>query len=215
MNMTYPPQQPTSRRHIGLAMVVGLHILVGWGLASGLARQAIDFVKPPLKASIVQEMTPPPPPPPPPEVRKVERLPDASPTPPPPTYVPPPEVAVTAPPPAAPVLAVAPVAPPAEPYKIQPPPPPAPVQQAPHKQDITVACPRQVAPQAPAKAVEQGLSGLVRAQVRIVGGKVREVTVLSGPRIFHAAVREAMMQYECVANADEIVATQEFSFTVD
>jgi protein TonB len=44
---------------------------------------------------------------------------------------------------------------------------------------------------------------------------VREVTILSGPRVFHAAVREAMMQYKCVSGSGEAIATQEFVFRID
>jgi protein TonB len=53
---------------------------------------------------------------------------------------------------------------------------------------------------------------LVKAQDRIADGAVREVTFLSGPRIFYAAVRTAMLQYKCSREAGEVVATQDFSF---
>ena len=56
---------------------------------------------------------------------------------------------------------------------------------------------------------------MVRAQATIRGGVVQEVTILSGPRVFHAAVRNAMLQYKCSSGAGEVVATQEFEFKIE
>jgi len=67
----------------------------------------------------------------------------------------------------------------------------------------------------PRKARQEGIEGLVRAQVLIKDGAVKEVTILSGPRVFHAAVRTAMMQYKCTQDAGEILATQEFNFKLE
>lgn len=67
----------------------------------------------------------------------------------------------------------------------------------------------------PRKALQDGVQGVVKAQVLIVDGVVKEVTILSGPRIFHTAVRNAMMQYKCTQDAGEVLAVQEFSFTVE
>ncbi len=67
----------------------------------------------------------------------------------------------------------------------------------------------------PRRALQEGLGGVVRAQAVIRNGAVVEVTVLSGPRIFHAAVRAAMLQYRCVSGADEVIAVQEFAFRVE
>jgi protein TonB len=44
---------------------------------------------------------------------------------------------------------------------------------------------------------------------------VQEVTILSGPRVFHAAVKSAIAQYKCVADGPEVLATQEFSFKLE
>ena len=66
----------------------------------------------------------------------------------------------------------------------------------------------------PRKALQDGSEGVVKAQVVIKDGAVRDVTILSGPRVFHAAVKAAMMQYKCTADATEIVATQEFGFEI-
>ena len=78
-----------------------------------------------------------------------------------------------------------------------------------------MACPTQVKPEIPRQALRDATSGVVRAQVLIRDGKVVSVDVQSGPRVFHAAVREAMLQYKCVASGADIIATQEFVFKVN
>jgi len=78
-----------------------------------------------------------------------------------------------------------------------------------------VLCPNQVAPEMPRRAVREGVSGVVRAQIKLVNGGVSEVTIVSGPRVFHEEVIKAIKQYKCVASQDEVVATQEFVFKLD
>ena len=77
---------------------------------------------------------------------------------------------------------------------------------------MAIVCPTQVAPEMPRRAQIDGTQGLVKAQVRIVDGLVRDVSFLSGPRIFYPAVRAAMMQYKCTRDSGEVVATQDFNF---
>jgi protein TonB len=183
-------------------------------VVSGTAKKGLELIKKPLEAVVIQEVIIPPPPPPPvkeikpPEVKapKVE-------APPPPPFVPPPEVApqqTTAP-------AIASVAtPPPTPAVIAPPPvveTPGPAK--PSRSDIGVACPTQVAPDMPKRAVQDGTFGVVRAKALIRDGAVREVTILSGPRVFHAAVKAAMMQYKCTTDSGEVEATQEFNFKIE
>lgn len=67
----------------------------------------------------------------------------------------------------------------------------------------------------PRKALQDGVEGVVKAQIRIKGGVIQDVTILSGPRVFHAAVKAAMMQYTCVTDGNDVVATQEFNFKVE
>ena len=76
-------------------------------------------------------------------------------------------------------------------------------------------CPSQVAPDMPRRAVREGVSGVVRAQIKIVNGTVAEVTILSGSRVFHDEVTKAIRQYKCLTGNDEVVATQEFVFKLD
>lgn len=215
LNSGYGSQDP-SRRFKGIVIVVALHAFLGWALISGMARKGLNLIKKPLEAVVIQEVIIPPPPPPPPkkielprEMPKVEA--------PPPPYIPPPEIT----PPvvsAAPVIAAV-AAPPTAPVVIAPPPPPAPpappAPKGPVKVDMGIACPTQVPPEMPRKALQDGTEGVVKAQALIVGGSVKEVTILSGPKVFHSAVRSAMMQYKCTQNSGEILATQEFNFKLE
>ena len=76
-------------------------------------------------------------------------------------------------------------------------------------------CPTQEVPEMPRRAVRQGISGLVRAELRIVDGVVRDVAIVSGPRIFHEEVIKAATQYKCLPINYEVIATQEFVFKLD
>ena len=211
MDLTYD-KQPSSRRLIGFVAVVALHIFIFYALVTGLAREVVEIVKKPLETKIIVELPPPPPPPPPPPKEIVKPLPAPKVEAPPPPYVPPPEIA----PPvsAAPAITTAPE-PPKEEYKIEAPPPPATAPAPPAGPvNIGVVCPQQVKPEIPRKALQEGVSGVVRAQARIVDGAVKEITVLSGPRVFHPAVKAAMQQYKCNSSG-EVTAIQEFEFKID
>jgi protein TonB len=206
----YRPKDP-SRRYKGIAIVIGLHILIGWGIVSGTAKNALVMLKKPLEAVVIQEVIiPPPPPPPPKEIKPPETMKvDA----PPPPFVPPPDVAPQVTSNAPSITSVA--TPPPTPAVIAPPPVAAPPKPAPNRQDLRVACPTQVPPEMPRKAIQDGSEGVVKAQALVKNGAVQDVTILSGPRVFHAAVKAAMMQYKCTADATEILATQEFVFKIE
>lgn len=204
----FDPGQQGGRR-VGVGVVIGIHVIVGWGLASGLGSQMMAAVKKPLEAVVLQEVVlPPPPPPPPPKLQQPPKqvVQEAAP---PPPFVPPAEVqtqaAVEAP------IVQSSITPPPAPAPIAP---PAPAPSAPAKMDLTIACPTQAKPEVPAKALREGLSGTVRAQATIMGGVVSAVDILSGPRVFHAAVRDAMQKYRCTA-PDGTVAMQAFEFKVE
>lgn len=206
-------------RYRGLGFVAVLHLLLAWALVSGTARKGLELLKKPLEAVVIQEVIiPPPPPPPPPPVKKDIKLPEpkavttqAPPPPAPLPFVPPAEV--TPPPTAAPAIAATPVPPPT-PALIAPPAPPAPVAKPAQKADIGVACPSQVAPEMPRRALQDGTEGVVKAQILIKDGVVKDVTILSGPRVFHNAVRAAMLKYRCSSDG-EVLATQEFNFKLE
>ena len=213
MNYRYQPKDP-SRRVKGLVLVVALHAFLGYALVSGMARKGLNFIKKPLEAVVIQEVIIPPPPPPPPP-KKVETPKEVVRTEaPPPPYVPPPDVATPTVSSGISIASTTQV--PTAPVAIAPPPPPAPVAKAaPNRNDIGVACPTQVAPEMPRKAIQDGTEGVVKAQIRIKGGVIQDVTIVSGPRVFHAAVKAAMMQYKCVTDGADVVATQEFDFKID
>src|SRR4030081_1456296 len=84
--MDFARQQRDPARHlIGIAFVVLIHAIVIYALVTGLARKAIEVIKKPLSATIIEEIKAPPPPPPkrivdPPKTQQ--------------TYVPPPDVPV-------------------------------------------------------------------------------------------------------------------------
>jgi len=209
------------RRAIAWSAVAAVHVVIGWALVSGTARQRVEPARKPLQASVIQEVVippppPAPPPPPPPPPRRIERVrPRIVPVapPPPPVFVPPPEVAAAPPSPAAvavPSVATPPPAP--APSPAPAPAPAAPATAGPSRAEIGVACPKQVKPEMPRRAVEDNIEGTVRAQALIRDGEVRQVTILSGPRVYHAAVRAAMLQYKCVSGPGDVLVTQEFVF---
>ena len=76
-----------TRRGVVVVAIVGLHLLVLWALASGLARKMVEVIAPNIEADIVEEVKneEEPPPPPPPEMER------------PPVEVPPPEVTIDLP----------------------------------------------------------------------------------------------------------------------
>lgn len=203
---------PRAGRAVGWSAVLGLHVLLAWALVSGTSRQGADVHKKPMEAALIREVVlPPPPPPPPPKPVVQPHVPVVAP--PPPPYVPPAEVAAPTMGPSIAATAV----PPATPPVIAPPPLPAPpaAPAPPRRTEIGVACPTQVKPQMPVQALRQGIGGVVRAQALIRDGAVREVTILSGPRVFHDVVRAAMLQYRCNAEGGAVLADQEFAFKLD
>ena len=205
-----------SRRLTGWVVVIAVHLFVLWALVTGTARKGLEIIKKPLEAAVIQEVIIPPPPPPPPPPKEIKRPEPQQPKAeaPPPPYVPPPEVQ---PPVSSSAVAVQSVpTPPIAPPVIAPPPPPAPPKPvATGRAEMGVACPTQVKPEMPKKALQEGTEGIVKAQALIRDGTVREVTILSGPRVFHATVRNAMLQYKCVSDSTDVIATQEFVFKID
>jgi protein TonB len=213
--MNFSERQADPRRHLlGITFVILLHALVIYALVTGLAKKVIDVVRAPIETKVIEEIKKPPPPqeivvPPPPKM-------DA----PPPPFIPPPEVQIATPPPQQPTITATTPTPPAA-TTIVPQAPvavaPAPAAPRPATVSIGVACPTQVKPELPRKALQDGISGEVTAKATIKGGKVIAVEILaSKPRgLFDNAVRNAMMQYGCPTSGDEVIyATQVFGFTV-
>ncbi len=63
-NYRFHPKDP-SRSATGLVVGVGLHIVIGYALVSGLVRDIVKVIKKPLDAAVIHEVKRPPPPPPP------------------------------------------------------------------------------------------------------------------------------------------------------
>ena len=217
--MNFSQRQADPRRHlVGLTIVILVHVFVVYALVTGLAKKVVDVVRAPIETKVIEEIKKPPPPPevvlpPPPKLEA-----------PPPPYIPPPEVQIATPPPPQPTISVAPSPTPPPPTVMTPTPPavvaaPAPPPAAkPTAVSIGIACPTQVAPAMPVKAQRENISGVVRAQATIKGGKVVAVEILSTPArgVFDSSVRQAMMQYVCSgAGDDEVKAVQEFVFKLE
>lgn len=201
-----PP--PTGHRGTGIAVVIGLHIVLGWGLSTGLASKAIEAIRKPIDMALLPEVAPPPPPPP-PKVVKIEPVQKVVP---PPAYVPPPEVVPLVAPP--PPIQVVQATPPKEPVVIAaapapvvapPAPPPAP---AIVKREISLACPGYEAVLASAleEAIDRvGLKGTVQTLIKIRGNQVVDVLPQSGPKEYHKYVQAAVKRMRCTAGgADEV-----------
>ena len=205
LSTQYSYMQPDpSGRFKGIVVVAAAHVLIGWGLFSGMGVTALHLIKPPPMTTTMVDV------PPPPVVKKIIP-PDAPPTHT-ETYMPKPDIAPTETNNSV-VIESTPVPPPVS--NVIAPPTPA-VQARSGPTDIRLACPTQVPPDMPRKAIQDGATGVVRAQVLIQNGQVRDVTILSGPRLFHAAVKTAMMQYRCTNDgAGDVTAVQEFNFRLE
>lgn len=105
--MNFAQEKQGASRFTGLGVVVLIHVVAIYALASGLARDIVKKVTGPIETKVIEEKVKPPPPPdkvvpPPPDLKA-----------PPPPFVPPPEFQVTAPAPPAPAIQSTQVAPPA------------------------------------------------------------------------------------------------------
>ena len=71
-----------------------------------------------------------------------------------------------------------------------------------------------VAPEFPREAVRQGLSGEIKATVRVENGAIQDIQ-LEGPDVFHPAVTAALKQYRCLQLGYTVIATQSFNFRLE
>jgi protein TonB len=190
---------------VGIACVVLVHGLVIYALMTGLGKKAIEIMKKPLTAQIVEEIKLPPPPPPPPPKRRDE------PPPPPPEYVPPPDVPVAATPTGPTITAVV-TTPPAAPPVIAPPPPPPPP-----PRPALVRNPNPLnscAPSMPGEAIRKNIEGTVVAHLMIdEQGNVYEVKIVqSADRLLDRAVVNAMKECKFQARGDRWVGEVPIEF---
>ncbi len=215
--MNFAQENQSSSRVTGFVVVVLIHVLIIWALASGLAHKVVEAVKGPIDVKVVEEKVKPPPPPekvvpPPPDMKA-----------PPPPFMPPPEVQVAAPPPPnaiqapvsntpPPVREVAPT-PPAAP----PAPAPAPRPAGPVKAGMV--CTKMGKPELP--AVNWSGEAMYKALATVKAGRVVsvEVTPMRGgvdrraQRALIAAISDTLAStYECPGDH---VFEQEFVFRIE
>ena len=191
--MDYAQQQRSWGKHLpSIALVVLLHIALGYALVTGLARRVVEVIKQPIETKIIEEIKKPPPdvpPPPPPKLAA-----------PPPPFIPPPEINIQVPQvqtqPT--ITTVTTVKPPPGPQVIAPPAPPAPPKPAgpPVRKEFKAAY--RVEPQFPRQALRDGLSGRVVAHVYVEpNGGVSDVKIISSTnRIFDREVIRALSQWK-------------------
>jgi len=187
--MDFALDPPTSARRLpSVLAVVGLHVVIGYALVTGLARKVVEAIKPPLEARVIEEIKRPPPDQPPPPPPKLAA--------PPPPFIPPPEiniqVPVTTPPPTIATVSTTPRPPAPPPVVRAPEPPPMPLVRKEYKASYRVQ------PQFPREAVRSGTSGRVVAHVVVApSGTVTEVRIVSAspPRLFDREVIRALSQW--------------------
>lgn len=214
--MNFAQEKQGASRFTGFGIVVLIHVVAIYALASGLARDIVKKVTGPIDVKVIEEKVKPPPPPekvvpPPPDLKA-----------PPPPFVPPPEFQVTAPAPPAPPMQSTQVAPPAV-AEVRPQPAPAPAAPpaAPKPTKVTagMVCTKMSKPETP--AVNWSGEALFRAVATVKGGRVAsvEITPLKGGvdrkaqrAIIQEIQRTLQETYECPGDH---VFEQEFQFKID
>jgi len=212
MDFALDRQQTYSTKTIAsIGVTVGLHLVVGYALATGLARDVINVISKPIETRIIEEIKPPPPPPPP----QLKAEPPRKFVKPPPAYVPPPEVQVAAAPRENTIATVS-TAPPAP---VAPAAPPAPV--APVVAKVGLACPDSTrirqSLEYPRQALQNNISGNVLVQF-VVGtdGVSREFSLLrSAHPLLNRAALDAVQRFNCTGQGREVVVQVPFEFKVE
>jgi len=186
--VNYAERERNPARHLpSISMVVGLHLLLGWALVTGLARKVVDVIKAPIETKIIEEIKKPPPDTPPPPPPKLAA--------PPPPFIPPPEVNIQIPQvqQAPTITTVTTEKPPPAPPVIAPPAPP--VQASPVRKEFKPL--QRVNPTFPRQALQQGITGRVVAWVYVEpNGGVKNVEIKqSTNRLFDREVIRALSQW--------------------
>ena len=213
--MNFAQEKQGASRFTGFGIVVLIHVVAIYALASGLARDIVKKVTGPIDVKVIEEKVKPPPPPekvvpPPPDMKA-----------PPPPFVPPPEFQVTAPTPPAPPMTTTQVPPPAV-AEVRPAPPPAPAAPPaakPTKVTAGMVCTKMGKPEVP--SVNWSGEALFKAVATVKAGRVTavEITSLRGgvDRKAQRAMTQAITQtlqdtYECPGDH---TFEQEFQFKIE
>ena len=214
--MNFAQENNGSSRVTGFGIVVLIHVLLIWAIASGLAKTIVEKVAGPIETKVVEEVKPPPPPPekvipPPPEIKA-----------PPPPFMPVPEVQITAPAPPAPPIQSTSTPPPtntvaaAQPQHA--PAPPAP----PAKATVGSTCSKYEKPEMPSISNWSGEASF-QATITVRGNKVVSVDVATTrgggmDRKAERAMKNAItqtVQSTYVCNGENVVFQQEFAFRME
>ena len=203
--MDYARRDNPAKHLPSIAMVVALHLLVGYALVTGLARRVVDVIKAPIETKIIEEIRKPPPDTPPPPPPKLAA--------PPPPFIPPPEVNIQVPitQTAPTITTVTTVKPPAP--VIAPPAPPAPAQPPVRKEFKPTS---RVNPTFPRQAIQQGITGKVVAWVHVApNGSVTNVEIRSSSnRIFDREVIRALSQWRFAPEPVGFIGEYEIVFNL-
>jgi len=215
--MNFAQEKQGASRYTGFGIVILIHVVAIYALASGLAKDLVKKVTGPIDVKVIEEKVKPPPPPekvvpPPPDLKA-----------PPPPFVPPPEFQVTAPAPPAPAIQSTQVAPPAV-AEIRPAPPPAPAAPAPAPRPAKITagmvCTKMGKPEMPSISNWSG-DALYKATATVRAGRVAsvEITSLRGgvdrkaQRALVQAIEQTLREtYECPGDH---VFEQEFQFKIE
>jgi len=198
--MAYADQQMSGSRIVAIALVVLIHLAIGYALVTGLAYSAAKKLVERVTTVDIDEPPPPEeePPPPPPEPETAPPPPVA---PPPPINVstapPPIQVQTNIPPPAPPARIIPPAAPPAPP-PAPPPPPPPPSQARPAQPDGQNRWAARIQENYPSRAIRDEIEGRVGVRVSVgPDGRVSACSVSnsSGSSILDEAACAGMQRY--------------------
>lgn len=214
--MNFAQEKQGASRFTGFGVVVLIHVVAIYALASGLAKDLVKKVTGPIDVKVIEEKVKPPPPPekvvpPPPDLKA-----------PPPPFVPPPEFQVTAPAPPAPAIQSTQVAPPAV-SEIRPAPAPAPAAPAPAPRPAKITagmvCTKMGKPEMP--SVNWSGEALYKAVATVKSGRVTAVEITSLRGGVDRKAQRALVQaieatlrdtYECPGDH---VFEQEFQFKIE
>jgi len=213
--MNFAQEKQGASRFTGFGVVVLIHVVAIYALATGLVKDVVKKVTGPIDVKVIEEKVKPPPPPekvvpPPPDLKA-----------PPPPFVPPPEFQVTAPAPPAPAIASTQVAPPAV-SEIRPAPAAAPAPAAPPRPAKVTAgmvCTKMSKPETP--SMNWSGEALFKAIATVKAGRVTsvEITALRGgvdrkaQRAMTQEITRTLQEtYECPGDH---VFEQEFQFKIE
>lgn len=208
--MNFAQDNKTGSRTTAFVMVVGIHVLMIWAIASGLAKKVVEKVAGPIETKVIEEVKPPPPPedlppPPPPDLKA-----------PPPPFVPIPEIQVQTAAPPPPITIQSTAAPPPQEFRPAPPPQvaaPAPAPRPAGPVQARVVCTKMPLPEITA---DYDTPAEFEYTLTLKGGRVvaKTVRVIRGvpdrraQRAILQSLDAAVAQYECGSYEGEV--TQPF-----